>query len=599
MTAAALPRARRMGYRDMFSAGRRILGLLEDRSTLFWLAVGAGVLAGLLTVAVPLLVREIFLRLEGRQALLTIEMAVAALVVIHLVRGALRQANVQLTSLIGYDVARRARVRLYEHLTRLSMGFLSRQETGTLMARAMGDCDTFDMFLYRSVPVAAVAVTVPVAMAGVLLALDAPLALVAIAFAPLSALILLGFASEIRIRVQAHRDRYAEVSAFFHEALTGLPLIKSFHREGAILARIRAKAEQYRDSVLWVLRVGGLPMSLSEGTAAVALTVIVLLGARHVLDQTITLGDYFVFVLYSLYFFEPIRELNQVSGRFQNAVQGAQRVFRLLDTRPDVVDANDAIAPADLRSDVEFRDVGFGYEPGRTVLREVSFEVRRGEVVALVGPSGSGKTTLAYLAARFYDPQQGKVLLGGIDLRRLAQPFLRRRMAMVLQDVFLFNESIRENIRLGREDASDAEVEAAARAANLHDFVATLPDGYDTLVGERAVRLSGGERQRLSIARALVKDAPILILDEATSSVDAESEHLIQQAIARLTRGRTVLVIAHRLSTIRRADRIVVLDAGRIVEQGRHEELMALGGRYASAYLAQQRAREWRLGVQG
>jgi len=595
MATAPLVRTPRMGYRDMAAAGARILGLLEDRSALYVVAVACGVVGGALSWLVPLLVRDVFVSLEGGPARLTVETALWALVVLQVVRGALRHANVYLTSLIGYDIARAARVKLYAKVSELSLGFLSRSRTGALMARAVGDCDTFEMFLYRVIPVAAIAMTVPIGMLVILLALDWRLGLLAAVFAPLSTFVLLRFSSEVRIRYMAHRDRHAEVTAMFHEALSALPVIKSFHREREQLAKIRAKAEQYRDSVLWVLRVGAFPMSITEGVVALAVAALAFFGAQEVVGARLGVPDYFVFLLYALYFYEPLRELNQVSGRFQNAVNGAQRVFALLDSVPDVVDAPGAAVPAAPAWDIAFERVSFAYEPGREALRDVSFRVGAGEVVALVGRSGSGKTTVSHLVARFYDPTAGRVLIGGRDLRSLPQAYLHASIAAVMQDVFLFDDTVRENVRLGKPGASDAEVVAAARAANLHDVVVALPRGYDTRVGERAVRLSGGEKQRLSVARALLKDAPVLLLDEATSSVDAESEALIQEAITRLARGRTVLVIAHRLATVRGADRILVLDHGAVVEQGRHEELLALGGRYAQTYLAQRRTREWQI----
>lgn len=588
-----------MGYRDMFVAGRRILGLLEERRGPYVVAIAAGVLSGAFTWLVPLLVREVFVALEGGSPTVGIETALWALVAVQLVRGALRHANVYLTSVIGYDVSRRARVRLYGKLSDQSLGFLGRAQTGALMSRAVGDCDTFEMFLYRVVPVAAIAMTVPLGMGVVLLALDWRLGLLAAIFAPLSTFVLLRFSSEVRIRYMAHRNRHAEISAMFHEALSALPVIKSFNREREQLARIRAKAEQYRDSVLWVLRVGAFPISIAEGLVALAVAALAYGGALEVLGARLDLADFFVFLLYSLYFYEPLRELNQVSGRFQNAVNGAQRVFSLLDAPPDVLDAADASVPARPSWDIAFERVSFAYEPSREALRDVSFRIGEGEVVALVGQSGSGKTTVAHLVSRFYDPGAGRVLVGGRDIRSLPQAFLHESVSMVMQDVFLFDDTVRENIRLARPKASDDDVVGAARAANLHDAIVALAGGYEARVGERAARLSGGEKQRLSVARALLKDAPILLLDEATSSVDAESEALIQEALGRLTRGRTVLVIAHRLATVRGADRILVLDAGRIVEEGSHDELLAIGGRYSAAFAAQRRTREWRIAGEG
>jgi ABC-type multidrug transport system fused ATPase/permease subunit len=259
----------------------------------------------------------------------------------------------------------------------------------------------------------------------------------------------------------------------------------------------------------------------------------------------------------------------------------------------EVADAAGATVPLSPAHDVQLDTVTFAYEPGRPVLHTVSIELREGQVLALVGPSGAGKTTVANLIARFWDPQEGVVRLGGVDLRQLPLEYVHRSVGLVLQDVFLFNDTVAANIKISDPDASDGQVEAAARAAYAHDFIKELPDGYETIIGERGVRLSGGQKQRISIARALLRDAPVLILDEATSSVDPEAEHLIQAALARLVADRTVLVIAHRLSTIRQASEIVVLDRGRVVQRGRHDELVDVPGLYANLYRAQQVARRW------
>ena len=311
------------------------------------------------------------------------------------------------------------------------------------------------------------------------------------------------------------------------------------------------------------------------------------------INGSLSTPDLVVFLFLSAQLYRPVTDLNRELEGLRTAEAASERVFGLLETPISVADKPGATVPKDPRYDIALDAVTFAYDPGRPVLHDVSIDLHEGSVVALVGPSGAGKTTVANLIARFWDPQKGAVRLGGIDLRDLPMDFVHESIALVLQDVFLFNDTVAANIRLGKPNATLAELEAAARAAHAHDFVVDLPEGYATIIGERGVRLSGGQKQRISIARALLKDAPVLILDEATSAVDPEAEHLIQAALARLIADRTVLVIAHRLSTIRQAREIVVLDQGRVVQRGRHDDLVDEPGLYASLYRAQQVARRW------
>jgi ATP-binding cassette subfamily B protein len=306
-------------------------------------------------------------------------------------------------------------------------------------------------------------------------------------------------------------------------------------------------------------------------------------------------ADLFVFVVYLGHIYQPLLQLSALGEGLNTALAAGERVFDLLDAEPEIEDRPGAAAPARFDASVRFDDVWFGYDPARPVLRGLDLRVAPGETVALVGQTGAGKSTTVSLVPRFYDVQRGAVLVGGHDVRELPLAFLRERVAMVLQDVFLFHGSIRDNLLFGRPGASEAELRAAARAAHAEEFIREMPDGYETLVGERGVRLSGGQKQRLSIARALLKDAPILVLDEATSSVDVETEALIQDALARLTRGRTTLVIAHRLSTIRHADRIAVLSQGALAELGAHDELIGRGGIYSQLYRVQTERGSWSL----
>ena len=366
-----------------------------------------------------------------------------------------------------------------------------------------------------------------------------------------------------------------------------MPVIKAFTRERERQAVLAVQSARFRDEIIWANKWTLAPTSTVEVIGGLGAALIVWQGGLSALAGHISTADLLVFVLYVNYIYQPVLQLSALGEGLNNAIASGSRVFELLATEPDIVDAPDAKVPTRVDASVRFDDVWFGYDPARPVLHGLDLHVGPSETVALVGATGAGKTTTVSLVPRFYDVQGGAVLVGGHDVRAVPLDWLRGQVAMVLQDVFLFHGSVQDNLLFGRPDATEAELRAAARAANADEFIRELPDGYDTIVGERGIRLSGGQKQRLSIARALLKDAPILILDEPTSSVDVETEALIQDALARLSAGRTTIVIAHRLSTIRSADRIAVLHEGRVAESGDHETLLARSGLYAHLYRVQ------------
>lgn len=435
------------------------------------------------------------------------------------------------------------------------------------------------------------------------------LAIVSLAPIPPLVIVAFSFGKKMQHNYRSLRSSLADLAAQLTDSPSGMVVIQAFTREDAELRKLGTRADSlYRHFIQasWLFHASSPLIEFLGGLG----TILVLWVGSGALGGA-SISDLVAFFLYTRFFYVPISQIGQINDQVQNALAGAERIFDVLDAKPEIGESGDATAPVLPSWSVEFRAVDFGYSNEPDVLHQVSFRVGEGEMLAIVGPSGAGKTTITKLLDRFYDVQHGAVLIAGRDVRTLPLQFLRQHVGLVLQDVFLFDGSVLDNLLIGRPDATTAQVIAAATAANAHEFIVDLPDRYDTPVGERGVRLSGGQKQRLSIARAILKDAPILVLDEATSSVDTASEALIQEALSRLAtaplgnearedpttspRRRTTIVVAHRLSTIKHADRILVMEHGSIVEEGTHEALMQRGGLYSELYRAQLRRQEWEL----
>jgi len=516
---------------------------------------------------------------QTRDGLLT--WTIAALIVIFLLTWAAgvvaSWAAIRFGSQMSYDVA----ADLFAHLQRLSLRFHTQHGVGSSIRRITTDSEAVATIIQDGGLPAVSAVATVVAMLVVMLALDIELTLVALAAVPLMALIVRRYSAPMTERSYVQQEAEGELYETLEQTLTGIAVVQAFSGEGAADDRVRANTDRIMRATVSMTWAQSRFSLLLGAVTALGTAAVFWLGAEHVLAGVVSLGTILVFISYLGSLYSPIHDVSHSSATISEALGSALRVVEVLDARADVVDRRDAVGLQGVRGEVVLEGVSFGYEPGRPVLRGVSFAARPGEVVAVVGPTGAGKTTLVGLLPRFFDPDQGRVLLDGHDVRGLRLAQVRASVSLVLQESFLFPFSIGENIAYGRPGASREEIVAAARAANAHEFVSRLPEGYDTVLGERGATLSGGERQRVAIARALLKDAPVLILDEPTSALDAETEGSLLQALERLMAGRTTVIIAHRLSTIRKADQILVLRDGEIVERGRHQDLIELDGHYA------------------
>ncbi len=515
------------------------------------------------------------------------------ILLVFVARAVLQFLRSYLAHIAGWGVVADVRLHIYEHVQRLSLRFYEEKQIGQLMSNVVNDTDLFEQLIAHAIPDVAVNIFTLAGVTAVLLSLNWRLTLLSSLPIPLVILSLGLYARYVRPAFRRRQEELGDLNAVLNDNLSGIREIKAFVSERDQAARIGRRIESYRQSLLRALRLMATFEPFVDFTSSLGTLVVIFFGGRLALQGTLPVADLVAFFLYLDLFYQPVHNLSAAWEAVQNSLAGADRVAGLLEEKPEPHNVPGAIAiPGRARGDLAFRKVCFEYLPGVPVLEGIDLDIPARSVVALVGPTGVGKSTLASLIPRFYDVTTGEILLDGIDLRRYRLDGLRRQISMVLQDVFLFYGTVRENILFGRPDATDGETVAAAQVANAHDFISALPNGYDTFIGERGIKLSGGQKQRLSIARAVLKDAPILILDEATSAVDTETELMIQEAIDRLIRGRTTVIIAHRLSTVRAADAIVVLDDKSIREMGTHDQLMARDGLYRRLYTIQGRLDE-------
>ncbi len=570
---------------------RRLSRYVRPHLGLFLATAAAAVGAAIFELLPPLVIRMVVDRaLTGGDSGL-IWLWAAGLLGISILQGGVDFVRLYLTAVVGQKVVFRIRNSLFEHLNRLSFSFYDRARTGDIMSRVTADTEVLSQLFGRA---GVIVLTNMLFLLGVMVVLFTWSWLLGLAYAAMIPVMVMAvriYAMRVRPAMGRLRRSLGALGDTLHGTLTGIEVVKILGRERLEEKRFQASSRRYMGAGMSAVRVQSLWMPFVNVLMGVGMAIVLWLGGYGAMRGAVSLGTLVAFAAYTGMLLRPVRQTGMMMNVVVRSLAAAERIFEVLDTRPEIRDAPGARPLPPVEGRISFEHVWFGYDSEKPVLRDICLEALPGELVALVGPSGAGKSTLVHLIPRFYDADRGRILIDGHDLREVTVESLRGQVGVALQDVFLFDTSIRENIAYGSPGVSDGEIERAAADVRIHDFVTSLPMGYGTPVGERGVRLSGGQRQRIALARVLLRNPRVLILDEPTSSVDADTERRMQEAFERVRRGRTTFVIAHRLWTVQHADRIIVLDRGRVVERGTggsgasaHRELIRSGGLYSRLY---------------
>lgn len=559
---------------------RRIFEYVWRNKLILLLALGIIFCLSIFQVLIPQIARYSIDVVIPEKKLNLLPFIAAATLLIAIFRGILDYFRIYLMSLFGQKIVESIRNDLYQHIQKLSISFFDNQRTGDLMSRMSENVNTIGTLISSDISEILVDSLVVLVIIVYLLSVDWQLALLLIVTWPLQIYITKIFSNFIQVAYQDVEHQAAEINNHIQDTVSNINAIKSFGNEKYEIDRFSEQSRNYMQVNIKAIRLWSIFVPTIDTINIIGSLIVLVVGSWAVIADRLTVGELTAFFAYTNQVSRPILRFSKILNILQKALVSSDRIFAILETEPEVKEQDNAIALTSVQGRMRFEEVDFAYRQGKTIIHNFTLDIQPGMTIALVGSSGSGKSTIAKLAARFYDPKNGRILIDDQDLRDISLDSLRSHLGIVSQDTLLLYGTIRDNIAYGKLEATDAEIEAAAKAANAHDFIMSFPDGYNSIIGERGVKLSGGQRQRLAIARVLVKNPQFVILDEATSALDTESEKLIQESLTQLLKGRTSLVIAHRLSTIQNADLIVVLEGGKILESGNHAELMTKEGRY-------------------